>query len=79
MSYVNFPFANFCYFVEVGPLYHCAKIQPIPYVTDFFGLFTFFGLSFFGADFATKFCDSKFQAQYLAKEKQHAAEICSVC
>ena len=42
----EFPICHF--FVDVGPLYHCAKIQPIPYVTDFLGRSRFSDLVFLG-------------------------------
>jgi len=63
----------------LGPFIIVPKFSPFRMSLSFFGPFAFFGLSLFQADFATLFCDSNFQAQYLAKKKQHAAEICSVC
>jgi len=52
-NYLNelheFPICQFLIFVDVGPLYHCAKIQPLPFVTEFFwAVHVFSDLVFFG-------------------------------
>ena len=62
-----------------APLPLCQNILTLLFALMFFGRKRVFGLSFFQADFATKFCDSNFKAQYLTINTQQAAEICSVC